>query len=92
MKQDWHRWRYNGRTHVLHLPCGSGTYQIGVWEVRTQQDVDEWLRHITAKSWTTQTDVDGLQAAFMDLAPAFKAYRQERRRAKAAAKSWTTEQ
>src|SRR5438105_10475540 len=90
VKRDWGPWRYNGRTRVLYLKCGSGTYQIGVGEVQTQEAADMWLRQLSAKSWTTDADVAGLWAALLDLAPAFKAYRQDRRRAAVAAKSLNT--
>ena len=93
MKRDWGRWRYNGRNQILYMNDRrrGDVYEMGMWEVETQKAAEDWYRQLAAKSWTTPGDLEGLWAALLDLAPAFKAYRQERRRAKAAAKSLNTE-
>ena len=77
---------------VTDSTCNAApAYQSGDTNNDTKLQTSEtWI--YTCTYTPTQADVDGLRAAFMDLAPAFKAYRQERRRAKAAAKSLTTEQ
>jgi hypothetical protein len=63
-------------------------HDIGMWEVQTPEAAEAIVRHLSNKSW--DADIDDLRAALLDLAPAYKAYRQLRRREKLDAKSAAT--
>jgi hypothetical protein len=64
---DWGPWRLDTDTTALFMQAGSGFYDVGLDQCRTEAGFLHWLAHLHGKTWVDTRTLGGFLAAVDDV-------------------------